>query len=394
MRVSISILLVILLGCASTEEYPDVSQLIQSSQEALLARNYSKALQLTDEALALNPHSPDAHFMRGRVYFELQQWDHAESAYQTVIDLEPDYPGVHHNLGNIYFGQRQFRKALREFLDASRIHPTAMSWHAAGAAYQALTQIDSAEAAFRESIELDSLYGPVYTSLADLLEQKGMYSESMEYTEMALQLQPNQLTGQLRQARLLLRFDQIDEAIPLLESLIIQHPTHAEPQYLLGQILERKGLSNESRTLLTQADSLRKIEQRAGQLANVAENQPENFQAQVDYAIFLRSSGQLEKAMTRYLIAQALRPNHLNLQFHIATLEIDVNDLGKAETRLNHILASDSSYVLALLALGQVYYETDRNLLADEILKKAITLEPNHPGIQQLIKGSEFDRSE
>ena len=54
----------------------------------------------------------DAHFMRGRIYFELQQWDNAEAAYLAVINIERDYPGVRHNLGNIYYGKRQNRQAL------------------------------------------------------------------------------------------------------------------------------------------------------------------------------------------------------------------------------------------------------------------------------------------
>ena len=384
-RASICGLFIVLLGCTTKEEYPDVSHLIRSSQEALSAGDYSVALRLADEALALNPYSSDAYFMRGRVYFELQQWNHSESAYLGVIDLEPQYPGVRHNLGNIYFGQRQYRKALREFLTASENHPAAMSSHAVGATYQALSQMDSAELAFRQAIQLDSLYGPAYTNMADLLEQQGKYSESLEYTKRALQLRSNHLDDQLRQARLLLRFGKTDEIIPLLESIIAQHPAHAEPRYLLGQVLERMGFTRESRTLLVLADSLRTIEQQAGQLANVAENQPENFQAQVDYATFLRGSEQLEKAMSRYLIAQALRPDHLNLQFHIATLEIDLNDLERAEARLNRILASDSSYVLAWLALGQVYSKTDRHASAKNALNQATRMDPSHPAVQQLI---------
>jgi len=313
MRVLIPGILFLICSCAS-ETYLDVTHLIQKSNEAFQATDYHVALSLADSAFVLNKNSSDAYFLRGRVYFELQQWVNAESAYLAVIDLEPDYPGIRHNLGNIYYGQRQYQNALDQFLQATENYPTAMSWHATGAVYNALSQPVYAAIAFKKAIVLDSLYGPAHSSLADLHEQQGEFPESLQRNQIALRLQPDHLPDQLRQARLLLRLDRIDETIDLLETLITEHPNHVEPRYILGQALDRSGFSAESFRLITEAESLRVITQREGQLANVAENQPTNFQAQIDYATTLRRSGHLEKAMSRYLIAQALRPNNVDLQ--------------------------------------------------------------------------------
>ena len=383
-------MIVVIVGCLDQQDQADVSSLIRLSQQALELRDYHTSLSLADSALSLNSHSSDAYFLQGRVYFELQQWDKAEIAYLTVIDLEPDYPGVHHNLGNIYYGQRAYQRALSEFLKSIQNHPSAMSWHATGSAYQALNQYDDASSAFRESITLDSLYRPAYSSFADMLEQQGRFSESLKFTERALQLEPNHFADQVRLARLLLQFGNVERTIALLEPLVHKYPYDAESRYILGQALDRQGFSNLARSLLMESDSLRQLDQRAGLLANVAETQPQNFQAQIDYAIFLRRSGKLHLAMTRYLIAQALRPNNVNLQFHLATLETDLDELESAEHRLNRILNADSTHVLAWLALQQVYQKSGQLTDAGNALERAIKIDPNHPALVQFLKHDSF----
>ncbi|MXW15345.1 MAG: tetratricopeptide repeat protein [Rhodothermaceae bacterium] len=385
MRVFALSILLILFGCTPSDKQPDVTQFILRGNEAFQAGDYTKALKFADSALAHNSNSSDAYFLRGRVYFELEQWDHAEAAYLAVIDLEPDYPGVRHNLGNIYYFQRQYRSALTQFIQATKSSTSANSWHAAGAVYNALSQPDSAAAAFEQAIRLDSFYGPVHTSFADLLEEQGHYPEALERSRIALTIRPNYLPDLLRQGRLLLRLGQSDEAAALLQPLITEYPHHAEPRYLLGQALQRSGFLEQSAEFFSEADSLREIEQRRGQLANTAETQPANFQAQVDYATALRRSGLLEESLKRYFIAQTLRPDNLNLQFHIATLETDLGSLANAEERLLRILAADSSYVLAWLSLATVYGKTNRTTPATNALQQAALINPDHPAVQQFL---------
>lgn len=383
MRIYVQFLLLAVISCNPSTRQTDVAGLILQGSEAFQIGDYTGALNLADRALTVNQNSSDAHFIRGRVYFELEQWDHAETAYLAVIDLEPDYPGVRHNLGNIYFGQKQYRSALAQFTQAIRDRTSVRSWHALGAVYGALSLPDSATSAFKKAIALDSLYGPAYTSLADQLEQQGNYSESLNQTKMALMIRPDHVPDRLRQIRILLRLGYINEAATLLQPLIAEHPYHAEPRYLLGQVLQQSGASDQASKRFQEAESLRVMEQERGQLANAAETQPNNFQAQVDYAVALRQTGHLEEALKRYLIAQALRPTNLNLQFHIATLQVDLGNLKHAEKRLLQLLQSDSSYVLAWISLSNIFENTGRTVMAQEAWQEALRLDPDHSAVRQ-----------
>lgn len=385
MMLRVLIIMLMLSACSTPGSHPDVAQLIQASQEALELRAYHEALNLADSALTIDDGSADAHFMRGRIYFELQRWDNAEAAYLAVINIERDYPGVRHNLGNIYYGKRQNRQALDQFLQAVNDSAAAISWHALGAVYDVLSMPDSAAAAFRQAIVLDSMYAPAQSSLADWLEQQGSYSESLVHTRIALSMRPNHLVDRIRQGRLLLRLGRSEEAVPLLQDIVIRYPRNAEPQYVLGQALQQLGQSDHSARILDKADSLRAIEQATGHLANTANRQPTNFQAQVDYATALRRSGRTEEALKVYLIARALRPNNIDLQFHIANARIALDNLKEAEQELLNILAADSSYVLAWLSLGEIYTKTDRTALARESWEKAILTDADHPAVQRFV---------
>lgn len=386
MRIHVLIILLILSACSSSDSHPEVAELIQASQEALMLRDYHEALSLADSALTLDDRSADAHFMRGRIYFELQQWDNAEAAYLAVINIERDYPGVRHNLGNIYYGKRQNRQALDQFLQAVNDSAAAISWHALGAVYDVLSMPDSAAAAFRQAIVLDSMYAPAHTSLADWLEQQGSYSESLVHTRIALSIRQNHLVDQVRQGRLLLRLGRSEEAVPLLQDIAARYPRNAEPQYILGQVLQQLGQSDRSSRILAKADSLRAIEQAAGHLANTANRQPTNFQAQVEYATALRRSGRTEEALKVYLIARALRPNNIDLRFHIANAKMALDSFEEAEQELLDILIADSSYVLAWLSLGEIYAKTNRTALARESWERAILTDADHPAVQRLMR--------
>lgn len=384
MRIYVLIIVLMLSACSSPDSHPDVAGLIQASQNALKLRDYYEALSLADSALTLDDRAADAHFMRGRIYFELQQWDNAEAAYLAVINIEREYPGVRHNLGNIYYGKRQNRQARDQFIQAVHDSAAAMSWHALGAVYNVLSEPDSAAAAFRQAIVMDSLYAPAHTSLADWLEQQGSYSESLVHTRIALSIRPNHVADQVRQGRLLLRLGRSEEAVPLLRDIVARYPRNAEPQYALGQALQQLGQSDHSSRILVKADSLRAIEQAAGHLANTANRQPTNFQAQVEYATALRRSGRTEEALKVYLIARALRPNNISLQFHIANARMALGSLEEAEQELLNILITDSSHVLAWLSLGEIYAKTNRTALAREAWQKAVLFDPDHPAVQRL----------
>ncbi len=109
MRVLAFAILLIFFGCTSSDRQPDVTLFVLKGNEAFQAGDYTGALKFASSALVHNRNSSDAYFLRGRVYFELEKWDQAETAYLAVIDLEPDYPGARHNLGNVYyFGSSPF----------------------------------------------------------------------------------------------------------------------------------------------------------------------------------------------------------------------------------------------------------------------------------------------
>jgi Flp pilus assembly protein TadD len=58
------------------------------------------AIATQQQAIALNPNDPQGYINLGGIYYQLQAWDNAQSAFQTAVQLKPDYANAYYNLGH------------------------------------------------------------------------------------------------------------------------------------------------------------------------------------------------------------------------------------------------------------------------------------------------------
>ena len=364
-------LLGVAVSCERPSADPRAATLVDLAWQHLQSRNYFQALELADSAATLYPRLADAHFIQGRVLFELHQFEASAEAYFAVLDLDPAYPGAHHNLGNALFGQRQYRRAIEQF----RLEGSANSWHAVGAAYMEIGQPDSALSAFLLAAS-DTSYGPVHKSLAELYEQQGEFVRALEHARIANDCY---LTGLM-----LFHLNRYEDAKSVLEELTAAEPWHHSAYYTLGQIHLRQGQTDQGQLLLGRAEALRQSHQEVSSLATSARDNPTSFAHQMAHANALRSAGRMAEAVEAWLIALALRPNNLDLQSNIATGYMQLGDSSQALRRFQRVLASDSAHVTTLVNLGWHFFGTGQQQRAVEAWGRAARHHPNHPAIHEL----------
>ena len=351
---------------------PQAPVLVGQAWQYLQSKHYHQAINLADSAVALSPGLADAHFVRGRVLFELNQFAASATAYSRVLELDPAYPGAHHNLGNALFGQQRYRDAVAHF----RAEAASNSWHAAGAAHMELGQPDSALSAMRQAIALDSTYLPVHKSLAELHEQQGRYEQALTHARTSGDRYLNGL--------ILFRLNRFDEAASLLETVIATDPSHHSALYTLGQVELRRGATEAAQSLLGRANQLRQQQQEIAALATAARENPTSFSHQMAHANALQHAGQLMEAVQIWLIALSLRPANLELQSNIATAYQQLGDTTQAIARYRQVLSSDSTHVSALVNLGWYFFRTDQRPEAVSLWARAARHHPDHPAIRAL----------
>lgn len=65
-------------------------------------KDYAGALQRAEQAIKLNPLSPDERTVLGNIYFELNQFAEARATWEEALLWDPDAPEIHANIGMAY----------------------------------------------------------------------------------------------------------------------------------------------------------------------------------------------------------------------------------------------------------------------------------------------------
>lgn len=82
-----------------------------------------RALQVLEEALALNPSSVEALLERGIALFELCRFKEAAAAFEQVLSVTADEPWAHHYLGLLAERRRDFKESKKRFDRARELAP-------------------------------------------------------------------------------------------------------------------------------------------------------------------------------------------------------------------------------------------------------------------------------
>jgi tetratricopeptide (TPR) repeat protein len=79
------------------------TQKLEVAREAMLRTDYVKALEALNEALQIDNYNPQAHMMKGSIFYAMGRYDLARKEFDYVLELEPENVEV---------------KRFREFMDA------------------------------------------------------------------------------------------------------------------------------------------------------------------------------------------------------------------------------------------------------------------------------------
>lgn len=75
----------------------------------------SFAIATAQQAIALDPNNPQQYITLGGIYYQLGQWDNAQTQFQIAITLKPDYANSHYNLGHVLEQKKDIQNALAQY---------------------------------------------------------------------------------------------------------------------------------------------------------------------------------------------------------------------------------------------------------------------------------------
>ncbi len=75
----------------------------------------SFAIATAQQAINLDPNNPQEYITLGGIYYQMGQWDNAQTQFQIAITLKPDYANSHYNLGHALEQKGDLQNAFAQY---------------------------------------------------------------------------------------------------------------------------------------------------------------------------------------------------------------------------------------------------------------------------------------
>ena len=179
-----------------------------------------------------------AYQSRGIRALEHGQWTSAAAYFRKGIELEPDTPSLRHRLGTALFMTGDAQGASQQFEEAVRLSPEF------GRAHYSLGVILASSGRYHDAIERFSAavrYEPDYVearlALADTLSGSGRPAEAFRQYEQVLKIDPRVAEARLGYAWTLIRLERYQHARDWLTEGARIHPDRLEFPRALARLL-------------------------------------------------------------------------------------------------------------------------------------------------------------
>jgi tetratricopeptide (TPR) repeat protein len=318
-------------------------------------------LKGTRAAVLKNPDSALAWGQFGKVAHAHELWAEAAQAYQRAQTLDPSDVRWPYYLGDVLSIQG--------------------------------TELASAEAAFRRTLELRPGYAPAHMRLGNLLVASGKNQQAEEQFERALDLEPELQPAQVALAQIRLGEGQLEFSEMLLTEVLTESPRHPQALAALGQVYMRQGRRDEAREIAERARSAALYNLFSDPLMGEVDREGRSTLVIWERAKAFLENGNSKEAVKGLLLVVELQPTNADAHQQLAIAYGNLGNLERSRDHLERAVFLDPEWLDPRIQLAAVYLEIESPAAAIPHLQKALKLAPAHSdtswllGKAQLLKG-------
>jgi tetratricopeptide (TPR) repeat protein len=197
-----------------------------------------RARRLAQDALALDPDSPDVHHLVGDLLVETEQPEDAEAAYRRGLAAEPNSSVARTKLAAALRLQGKFDEALTELREAQRLDANYARAHSdMGMILREQRMVTEAIGAYRAAIAIDPDSIDAHNGLATALAGRGNLEEAAKGFREIVRIDPDSTIGYYNLAYVLADLDRDVESAEALREVVRINPNHYNARYNLGELL-------------------------------------------------------------------------------------------------------------------------------------------------------------
>lgn len=213
-----------------------------------LLQGYPKAaVRQILRALAINPHSAEAHANLGTALLRLGRATDAITELKKALAIRPDYVEVYYNLGILYQNLNRHELAIEQYAKAISIKPDyTQACYNIGVSLQAVDRHKEAIQHYKRVIGISPASAEVHNNLGNALMHLDNPEEALIHYKMALESRPHLAGACNNVGSALHMLDRQYDAIAMYERAIALDPDYADAHNNLGVALEAVGRLREA----------------------------------------------------------------------------------------------------------------------------------------------------
>ncbi len=288
--------------------------------------NLSLAMDYFKDAISFNPDNPKLHFLYGVMLDEAKNYEASMEQYNLALKYGDKSPELLEILEN---------KWTQNIVNNPN---DAQSYINLGAIYQKQGNFENAKAQYLKAASLDSSDDTSLYNLASLYIQQKDYQNAIGIYDKLLLKKPNNVEVLEYKASALKQMQRYDEALKQYDKILAIEPNNKDARSLADDIILNHFSGQKLQSYL---------------LAKANAN-PNNYEAQFNYALELHKNKNYSGAIEYYKKAQNINPS-------------------KEETYLN---------------LAQIYMEQKNYSLANQICEKGLMVIPNSKELKNYLNDS------
>lgn len=289
----------------------DLAEQLEKALVLLQNQGVDAAIAIFQKILSHSPQQPDALHGMGLAYAQLRDFSKATQYFEQAVAIVPHIAEFHNNLANALKATGRIDKSLQHYREALRLKsPYPQAQNNLGTLLYRIGQYSEAASILEKSVRMDPKAVDTHYNLANCYIQLDRWLDAAAHYKEVLKLRSEHLGALHNLGITLCSLKQFEEAKPLLKQVIEREPNNIDALFHLSVIYSALG-----ETMLAK-ECYEKILTLAPNHANSHHN----------IATLYLHLNQPEKALSHYQTALKLEPDNKTARHMIDAL------LGKTST--------------------------------------------------------------
>ncbi|NTW51968.1 MAG: tetratricopeptide repeat protein [Chlorobiaceae bacterium] len=188
-------------------------------------RDFRRAVDFIDRAIAFQPVDAAFHFNRGLALQGLNQLEEAITSYEKAISIKPDFPEAWSNRGNALKDLNRKDAAIASYDKAISFRQDfAHVWYNRGLALQEIGNIDAAIASYEKAISISPDFPDAWSNRGNMLKRLNQVDAAIASYDRAISIRPDYAEAWFNRGLALQGCNALDAAIASFEKAVSIRP--------------------------------------------------------------------------------------------------------------------------------------------------------------------------